>query len=120
MSRHDHPRVPRTTHGVAAIAAPPVRQRVGNAATADGGQGALGRAEALLVARARCEVLVVAALVVVGVLLRYPHLWTDPRLTDEWQDFQQSLFIAQGRELPLTNTFSPYIGNRWNYLLAGA
>lgn len=63
------------------------------------------------------EIALVGALLGAALLLRYPNLWTDPRITDEWQENLVALQIARGEELPLTN-WDAYDGALWNYLVA--
>src|SRR5581483_11710369 len=63
------------------------------------------------------ESLVVSALLLAAAAIRFPNLWTDPRLTDEWREAGLALQIARGQALPLTNV-SAYLGALWNYALA--
>ena len=58
-----------------------------------------------------------AALLGIGLLVRLPHLWTIPSLTDEAYEVLRGLDVAQGRLLPLTNV-AIYLGSGYNYLLA--
>ena len=53
----------------------------------------------------------------VGLLVRLPHLWTIPSLTDEANEVLRGLDVAEGRVLPLTNV-ATYLGSLYNYLLA--
>jgi 4-amino-4-deoxy-L-arabinose transferase-like glycosyltransferase len=59
-----------------------------------------------------------AAVFVLAVLIRWPHLWQVPRFTDELQEVLWSIAIWRGEMLPLTAVDS-YYGPLWSYLLAG-
>src|SRR5689334_20940221 len=58
---------------------------------------------ALVFAWPLAEGATVMALVAAAVVVRLPRLWVTPWLTDEWQEVGQSLAIARGEALPLTN-----------------
>ncbi len=75
------------------------------------------RSRRALLAGLRAELLGVIALALLAGVVRYPYLWLEPRITDEWREAQRGLLIAQGHGFPATNV-APYIGALWNYLLA--
>ena len=83
-----------------------------------------GRATlATLVARPRgvwrLEALLVAALVALALAVRWPHLWSVPRFTDETLEVLHSLQIVREGARPLTN-YDSYYGALYNYLVANA
>jgi 4-amino-4-deoxy-L-arabinose transferase-like glycosyltransferase len=51
--------------------------------------------------------------------VRWPHLWTVPRLTDETLEVLHSLAIVRDGARPLTN-YDSYYGALYNYLIAAA
>ena len=63
--------------------------------------------------------LAVLALLALALAARFPNLWLQPPMTDEWREAGRALEIARGEALPLTN-YDAFIGALWNYLLAGA
>ncbi len=63
--------------------------------------------------------LAVPALLFAGALLiRLPHLFDAPSLTDEAHEVLRGLDVAEGRIRPLTNV-NAYLGSMFNWLLAG-
>src|SRR4051812_49641328 len=81
--------------------------------------GLAGRRASPWLTTGRAELLVVGSLVLFAVAVRYPNLWLEPRILDEWREAQRGLLIARGDFLPATNV-SAYIGALWNYILAVA
>lgn len=61
----------------------------------------------------------VALLGLLALAVRWPDHQLIPIFTDETAEIYQSLLVAQGKLLPLTNA-TPIAGSLWNYLLAGA
>ena len=65
------------------------------------------------------DLLLPLGLVLVGLMVRLPGLWTIPSLTDEANEVLRGLEIARGRLLPATNV-ATYLSAFFNYLLAAA
>jgi hypothetical protein len=65
----------------------------------------------------RLVLVALAAIVVLGALLRIPNLQTLPELTDETHEVLWGLSISRGQSLPLTD-YRAYIGALYNYFLA--
>jgi hypothetical protein len=60
-----------------------------------------------------------AAVVIIALGLRLPHLTLVPQFTDESLEVLWSLPIARGESFPLTN-YDAYYGALFNYLVAAA
>jgi 4-amino-4-deoxy-L-arabinose transferase-like glycosyltransferase len=78
--------------------------------------GNAGRRTMAFVAR-HGEAFLVCGLFVLAAAIRFPNLWLEPRILDEWREAHRGLQIAQGDLFPATNV-SAYIGALWNYILA--
>lgn len=68
-------------------------------------------------ALSRADVGAMAALLVLGTVVRFPWLWSIPQFTDETLDTVRSLALYQGKSFPLTAA-SEYVGAFHQYLEA--
>ena len=65
------------------------------------------------------DLILPTALALFALAVRWPHLWTVPRFTDETLEVLHSLSIVRDGARPLTN-YDSYYGALYNYLVAGA
>lgn len=63
------------------------------------------------------DLLLVAGAGLLALAVRWPHLWTIPRFTDETLEVLHSLAIVRDGARPLTN-YDSYYGALYNYLVA--
>ncbi len=65
------------------------------------------------------DALLAGGLALFALAIRWPHLWTVPRFTDETLEVLHSLAIVRDGARPLVN-YDSYYGALYNYLVAGA
>ena len=65
------------------------------------------------------DALLAVVVALVALAIRWPHLWTVPRFTDETLEVLHSLAIVRDGARPLTN-YDSYYGALYNYLIAAA
>src|SRR6266540_6710330 len=63
------------------------------------------------------DALLAVVVALVALAIRWPHLWTVPRFTDETLEVLHSLAIVRDGARPLTN-YDSYYGALYNYVVA--